>query len=114
MKLLEKIDKPWGYEKIWAFSDREDGYVGKLIHIKENHRLSLQKHRLKEESIIVIDGKLEIVLENGFVFLDEHDSFHIKPGMIHRFCAYEGPCTLVEVSTKEISDVIRIEDDYGR
>tara|TARA_Y100001968_G_scaffold108379_1_gene97994 strand:+ start:1050 stop:1394 length:345 start_codon:yes stop_codon:yes gene_type:complete len=114
MKLLTKIDKPWGFEKIWAFSDRVDGYVGKIIHINEGHRLSLQKHEKKEETILVLDGELEVVLSNGVLFLSANDTFHIIPGTIHRFCAHNGACTLIEVSTKELEDVIRIEDDYGR
>ena len=114
MKPLTKIDKPWGYEKIWASSSREDGYVGKIIYIKKDCRLSLQKHLKKEESIIVLDGELEITLENGVVFLGPQDTYHIEPGVIHRFCAVKRSCTLIEVSTKELDDVIRIEDDYGR
>ena len=114
MKQLTKIDKPWGFEKIWATSNRSNGYVGKIIHINIGHRLSLQKHLKKEESIIVIDGELEIILENGVIFLNEGESYHILPETIHRFCAVNGSCTLIEVSTKELDDVIRIEDDYGR
>ncbi len=114
MKLLAKIDKPWGFEKIWAFSNREDGYVGKIIYIKEGHRLSLQKHLEKEESIIIVSGELELILENGVLFLGPQDTYHISPGTIHRFCAHNGPCTLIEVSTKELNDVTRIEDDYNR
>lgn len=114
MKLLTKIDKPWGFEKIWAFSNREDGYVAKIIHIEEGHRLSLQKHARKEETILVINGELKIILENGVVFLKPNDTYHVAPGTTHRFCASNGACTLVEVSTKELDDVIRIEDDYGR
>ena len=107
-------DKPWGFEKIWAFSNREDGYVGKIIHIKDGHRLSLQKHEEKEETILVMNGTLELVLENGTLYLSEGDFFHITPGLVHRFSANDGDCTLVEVSTKELDDVIRLEDDYGR
>ncbi len=114
MKLLTKINKPWGFEKIWAYSNRETGYVGKIIYIKSGHRLSLQKHIKKEESILILDGELEIILENGAIFLGPNDIYHITPGTIHRFCAHNGACTLVEVSTKELGDVIRIEDDYGR
>ena len=79
MKLLTKIDKPWGFEKIWAFSDRVDGYVGKIIHINEGHRLSLQKHGKKEETILVLNGELEVVLSNGVLFLSVNDTFHIMP-----------------------------------
>ena len=114
MRRLEKIDKPWGFEKIWAFSNRNDGYVGKIIHIDSGHRLSLQKHEKKEETILVISGTLELILENGTIYLSEGDFFHITPGLVHRFSASEGDCIIVEVSTKELDDVIRLEDDYGR
>jgi len=114
MKPSTVIDKPWGFEKIWAFSNREDGYVGKIIHIKDGHRLSLQKHEKKEETILVMNGTLELVLEDGILCLNEGDSFHITPGVVHRFSAASGDCTLIEVSTKELDDVIRLEDDYGR
>lgn len=114
MKPLTKVDKPWGFERIWAFSNREDGYVGKIIYIKEGHRLSLQKHLKKEETIMVIDGELEIVTADDSILLSPNDVYHIVPNTIHRFCSYNGSCTLIEVSTKELDDVIRIEDDYGR
>ncbi len=107
-------NKPWGFEKIWAFSDRDDGYVGKIIYIKEGHRLSLQKHIKKEETIFVLSGTLELVLEKETRILKENEYFHISPEVIHRFCSKGGDCTLIEVSTKELDDIIRIKDDYGR
>tara|TARA_B100001094_G_C18186806_1_gene804338 strand:- start:3131 stop:3475 length:345 start_codon:yes stop_codon:yes gene_type:complete len=114
MNQLKIIKKPWGFEKIWAFSNREDGYVGKIIHINKGCRLSLQKHEKKEETIVVLSGKLKLVLEDKTLILNPQDFFHIIPGTIHRFCSIDEDCTLIEVSTKELDDVIRIEDDYGR
>ena len=114
MNQLKIISKPWGYEKIWAYSNSENGYVGKIIHINKGCRLSLQKHINKEETIIVLSGELELVLENKTLILKPQEYFHITPDTIHRFCSKGGSCTLIEVSTKELDDIIRIEDDYGR
>ena len=112
------IDKPWGYERIWAKTDK---YVGKLLYINEGQRLSLQYHRVKQETIYVLEGKLELVLEEGSrrdmhsVFLGPGDTFHIAPLTIHRFAASQGTdVKVMEVSTTELDDVERIEDDYSR
>ena len=112
------VDKPWGYEHIWAKTDK---YVGKLLHINEGERLSLQYHRIKEETIYVVEGVLELVLEEGSrrdmhsVFLQPGDTFHITPLTIHRFAATQGTdVKVMEVSTIELDDVVRIEDDYSR
>ena len=61
-----------------------------------------------------ISGTLELILENGVLYLCEGDFFHIVPNLVHRFSACDGDCTLVEVSTRELDDVVRLEDDYGR
>ena len=111
------IDKPWGYERIWAKTDK---YVAKILHIKAGHKLSLQKHEIKEETILVNEGRLHLVYHNDGKeiksILSPGDTFHVKPGTVHRFCAGkdDGPVTLIEVSTTEIDDVIRLEDDYDR
>lgn len=112
------VDKPWGYEHIWGKTDK---YVGKLLHINKGERLSLQYHKIKEETIYVLEGMLELVLEEGSrrdmhsVFLEPGDTFHIAPLTIHRFAASQGTdVKLMEVSTIELDDVIRIEDDYSR
>ena len=107
--------KPWGHEKIWA---RTDKYVGKILHIKSGHRLSLQYHVTKDETIHVQKGTL--LLEYGSdvdcltkYSLNAGDSFHIKVGMIHRMSAVTD-VDVYEVSTAELDDVLRLEDDYGR
>ncbi|HLU53053.1 MAG TPA: cupin domain-containing protein [Acidimicrobiia bacterium] len=112
---VRHVSKPWGSEMIWA---ETDDYVGKVIRIHAGHRLSLQLHEEKEESILVIGGKLRLhtgpdadnvtsrILEPG-------ESAHIPPGMVHRFEAIEDT-ELVEVSTPQLMDVIRLQDDYGR
>ena len=110
------IKKPWGYEEIWAETDR---YVGKFLHIDPGSRLSRQYHNFKTETIRVLEGKL--VLETADYpgnyrerILERGEVFHVPPGTIHRFGARETPVVLVEVSTTELDDVVRLEDDYER
>jgi mannose-6-phosphate isomerase-like protein (cupin superfamily) len=109
------VPKPWGHELIWAVTGR---YCGKLIAIDAGRRLSLQRHERKEESVYVLSGRLHLHLEgdDGVVRVIEvgpGESWHIPPGRIHRFEAPEA-VELVEVSTPELDDVERLEDDYGR
>ena len=126
---MEKIKKPWGYELIWAKSSDQDGYVAKLLHINAGHRLSFQFHERKEETIYVKKGCL-YVETRGFVNphsdprIFQHEKkilkllpgecLHIKPLFTHRFAANEQHVELIEVSTKHLEDVVRLEDDYGR
>jgi mannose-6-phosphate isomerase len=110
-----RVVKPWGHEVIWAHTDR---YVGKILVIETGRRLSLQKHEVKDESILVLSGRLELTLEDdtGRIVVEElgpGDRRRISTGRIHRFAAIER-CELVEVSTPELDDVIRLEDDFGR
>jgi mannose-6-phosphate isomerase len=110
-----RVDKPWGHELIWAHTDR---YVGKVIVIETGKRLSLQRHVVKDESILVRSGRLRLFLEDEDGVVREHeleagDHMRIPGGRIHRFEAIER-CELIEVSTPELDDVIRLEDDYGR
>ena len=110
-----RVDKPWGHELIWAHTDR---YVGKVLVIEAGHRLSLQRHLIKDESILVTSGRLRLYLEDddGAVQVEElvaGDHRHVPTGRIHRYEAIER-CELIEVSTPELDDVIRLEDDFGR
>lgn len=105
------IDKPWGHEEIWAHTDK---YVGKILHIKSGHQLSLQYHEKKEETILVLSGDLTIVTDAEPVHLSEGESYHIPVTHIHSFSAPSGDVALVEVSTPELDDVVRLEDKYGR
>jgi mannose-6-phosphate isomerase-like protein (cupin superfamily) len=109
----EYVSKPWGYEVIWA---KTDAYVGKQITIAAGHRLSNQYHQFKEENIFVISGHMTLKLQGAFdVRLKPGESYHIKPGVIHRFCADQGEDVhLIEVSTPHLDDVVRMEDDYDR
>ena len=113
--MADRVDKPWGHEDIWARTER---YVGKILSIRKGQRLSLQLHRKKDESIYVLRGVLKLTLENdaGELEVDEltpGDRRRIETGRRHRFEALED-CELVEVSTPELDDVVRLEDDYGR
>lgn len=114
-----KIEKPWGYEIIWA--ETED-YLGKILHINEGQRLSLQYHEQKEETIMVLSGKLEMVASKvgskaalATLILEEGETYHVTPYTVHRFCATQGTdVRLVEVSTNFLEDVVRLEDDFKR
>ena len=114
---MKKVEKPWGHEIIWANSDR---IAGKVLYIKKGHRLSLQYHEKKEEAIYVMQGKLFLTTidkqtgDKVETCLEHGSSHHVYPGDVHRFEAREEDVVLVEVSTPELSDVIRIEDDYKR
>ena len=110
-----RVDKPWGHELIWALTDR---YCGKVIVVEAGKRLSLQRHERKEESILILSGRLHLHFEDddGVVRIHElgpGETWHVPPHRIHRFEAPER-VELVEVSTPELDDVERLEDDYGR
>lgn len=108
------VQKPWGHEEIWAETPR---YLGKILCIKSGHRLSRQYHEKKEETIRVLSGLVTIEIGHGpdssYKYC-EGSTFHVTPGTVHRFCAYDGDVQLLEVSTPEIDDVVRVEDDYTR
>lgn len=111
---IERIEKPWGYELIWA---RTDQYVGKILHVNEGESLSLQYHEKKEETLFLTKGLVRLTLrvddEQQVVEMREGESFHIPPRMIHRIEALEDS-DIAEVSTTELDDVVRLEDRYGR
>jgi mannose-6-phosphate isomerase-like protein (cupin superfamily) len=112
---VKRVDKPWGFELIWAKADR---YVGKLLHINAGEALSFQYHEVKEETIYVLHGALTLHVARGddepsVMELTEGEVFHITPGLRHRFEA-KVEVELLEVSTPELDDVVRLEDRYGR
>jgi mannose-6-phosphate isomerase len=113
--LPRRVDKPWGHELIWAWTDR---YVGKLLVIETGKRLSLQHHEVKDEWIHVLDGRLLLTLENEAGEVEQRelgpgDGAHVGTGRVHRYEAL-ATCRLIEVSTPELDDVVRLEDDFGR
>ena len=119
---MKIIQKPWGSENLWASCEK---YAAKILHIKKGCKLSLQFHEKKEESILILEGKM--LLHHRLPSDDLHgpgmmektemnpgDCFHITPGLTHRFEALDSDVTVLEVSTPQLDDVVRIEDDYGR
>ena len=113
---VRRVDKPWGHELIWALTD---AYCGKVLFVKAGHSLSLQFHRQKDESWLVQSGRAKLELgEAGETLLKEEvvsagAAFHYLPGTVHRVTAIEDT-TILEVSTPQLDDVVRLEDAYGR
>jgi len=109
-----RVDKPWGYEIIWAKADR---YVGKILHIEPGHVLSLQYHNKKDESIYVLTGEIILRMQQGETLIErpvrEGEAFHIPPKQIHQFEAVV-VTDLLEASTPELDNVVRLQDRYGR
>ena len=113
---VRRVEKPWGYELIWALTDV---YCGKVLFVKAGASLSLQFHREKDESWYVQSGRAKLELGKvGQTVLDEEvigpgAAFHYEPGTVHRVTAVEDT-TILEVSTPHLDDVVRLEDLYGR
>ena len=112
---ITRVEKPWGHELIWA---KTKDYVGKMLHIKKGHKLSLQYHQVKEETIFVQSGKMLFIFENDQGVLEEiemlpGEAHHIPTGKTHRMIAVEDT-DVFEVSTPHLDDVVRLEDGYGR
>ena len=114
---IQRVEKPWGYELWWARTER---YVGKLLHVRKGESLSLQYHNVKDETILIQSG--ELLFETGpkekageleKKVLKPGDTFHITPGTLHRMTGIEDT-DILEVSTPELDDVVRLEDRYGR
>jgi mannose-6-phosphate isomerase len=110
-----RVDKPWGYEVWWAHTEH---YAGKLLHVDAGHRLSLQKHREKDETSYLLSGRLlltrgpsadQLITEEigpGF-------SWRVEPGVVHTIEALEDS-VVIEASTPQVDDVVRLQDRYGR
>jgi len=114
---VKHIKKPWGSEEIWAHTDK---YVGKILYINPNSKLSLQYHNEKEETIRVLRGTLYLHHQAkdseriAILRMVEGDVYHVPVGHIHRFEAGDEAVELIEVSTPQLDDVVRISDDYNR
>ena len=108
------VRKPWGHETIWAHTDR---YVGKILHIKAGHALSVQYHERKDETIFLWSGRMLFEIKEGDRLVEREmkpgDAVHVTPPTVHRMTAIED-CDVFEVSTPELDDVVRLEDRYGR
>ena len=112
---VRKVEKPWGYELIWAHTDK---YVGKILFVRAGHALSLQYHKEKDESWYLHEGRAELEMgELGATpqvrVVETGVAFHLTPGTVHRLRAIEDTLML-EVSTPHLEDVVRLEDRYGR
>jgi mannose-6-phosphate isomerase len=110
-----RVEKPWGHELIWAHTER---YVGKILHIKAGHALSLQYHLQKDETVYMLAGRMRFQTgaegeELQDRVLGPGEAFHITPLLRHRMIA-ETDCDVLEASTPELQDVVRLEDRYGR
>jgi mannose-6-phosphate isomerase-like protein (cupin superfamily) len=112
---IRRVEKPWGYELIFAHTDR---YVGKILHVNPGEALSLQYHEVKDETLFLSEGEVDLVVEeNGDLVrttLCAGDSYRITPFTRHRMIAGDNGCDIIEVSTPELDDVVRLEDRYGR
>ncbi len=111
---ITHVPKPWGHETIWA---RTDAYVGKILHIKAGHALSVQYHNVKDETVYLLSGELIYRIwehdEPRDVELRLGEAFHVTPGTIHQMEAVTD-CDIIEVSTPHLDDVVRLKDRYGR
>lgn len=113
---VRKIDKPWGYEIHWVSEDRP--YMGKVLHINENKRLSLQVHDQKQESWFILNGRAKVIWDNtkGELIeteLEQGKGYSCELGQRHRLVGITD-CDVLEVSTPEIGTTFRLEDDYKR
>jgi mannose-6-phosphate isomerase-like protein (cupin superfamily) len=111
---MRRVEKPWGYEIVWAETDR---YVGKVLHIAAGQKLSRQYHVKKDETFLVESGEMDLEVGQGselrVVRMRARDSFHCAPRTVHRMVAVTD-VDVIEVSTPELDDVVRLEDAYGR
>lgn len=112
---VRRVEKPWGYELLLARTER---YAGKILCIRAGQRLSLQHHTSKDETLLLLDGHAELELDVGTGEpvcrqMTKTESYHVKPGRKHRLAAM-ADARVLEISTPELDDVVRWEDDYGR
>lgn len=110
-----RVEKPWGHELIWAETER---YVGKILHVRAGHALSLQYHERKDETIHLLAGRMRFFAGNTAADLREvelrvGESYRILPGTVHRMEAVTD-VDILEASTPDLDDVVRLEDRYGR
>ena len=116
----KRVEKPWGHELIWAHTDR---YVGKILHIKAGQALSVQYHERKDETVHLLSGRLiyRVKLQGGVdgpgeladQELEAGESFRITPHTVHQMEAITD-CDVLEASTLDLDDVVRLKDRYGR
>ena len=110
-----RVDKPWGHELIWAETEL---YVGKILHVNAGEQLSVQMHRVKDETLALLSGEIRLwagpsVDDLEEVTLGPGDSFRVKPGTVHYIRAVTD-ADVLEASTPHLDDVVRFKDRYGR
>lgn len=112
---VRRVDKPWGWEIIFAHTER---YAGKILHVEPGEALSLQYHEEKDETLYLLSGSYELMVEEDGQLtrhsMQPGDCYRIRPHCRHRMIAGPEGCDIIEVSTPELDDVVRIEDRYGR
>ena len=112
---IRRVEKPWGYEIIYAHTDR---YVGKILHINAGEALSLQYHERKDETLYLHSGEVLLLVEESGTMTERRlgpgESYRISPFTRHRMVGGPEGCDLLEFSSPEIDDVVRLEDRYGR
>jgi len=112
---VRTVEKPWGYELIFAHTEK---YAGKILHVNAGEALSLQYHEEKDETLYLLQGEYELVIEEGGELVHHAVRpgmvFRVRPGTRHRMTGGPEGCDIIEVSTPELDDVVRLEDRYGR
>lgn len=104
------VKKPWGRE-IWLAAEKE--YAGKILEIRKGSRTSLHYHKFKKETMYVLEGELKLIHSGGEIIVREGECILLEPGNIHRIVPLKD-LKIIEISTPQLDDVVRIEDDYGR
>jgi mannose-6-phosphate isomerase len=111
---MRRVAKPWGHELVFAENER---YAGKILHVEPGQSLSLQYHERKDETLFVLKGEVTLLVGNEGnmreIRLRAGDAHRIRPGVRHRMSS-DVAADLVEVSSPELDDVVRLEDRYGR
>ncbi len=109
--MRKRIDKPWGYEELVELND---SYAVKFLFMKKGKQCSLQHHEYKTETLMVLDGELEVFFNNEWRTFKKNEYLTIQPNEIHRMKAVNTDCLYMECSTTELDDVVRHEDDFDR
>jgi mannose-6-phosphate isomerase-like protein (cupin superfamily) len=115
IRKVDKVEKPWGYELIFAHTDR---YAGKILHVNAGQALSLQYHERKDETLYLAQGECAFIVQESDELkelqLSVGDAYRVTPFTRHRMIAGPQGCEFIEVSSPELDDVVRLEDRYGR
>jgi len=105
------VEKPWGRE-VWIANEKE--YAGKILELKKGFHTSLHYHKFKKETMYLLEGKVKLKFEKREIKLREGQSIVVNTNEVHRIIAEETDVKILEVSTSQLDDVVRVDDDYGR